>query len=62
MPSFQLRSTAVYSPPDDDRFLSGRQELITTNVSNGKHYTPDDRLQKTVINCFSWRLDLLILG
>ncbi|CAF2473024.1 unnamed protein product [Rotaria sp. Silwood2] len=48
MPSFQLRSTAIYSPPHGDRVLSGRNELINTDVSNFKYYIPDNRTKQTV--------------
>ncbi|CAF0763301.1 unnamed protein product [Rotaria sordida] len=48
MPSFQLRSTAIYSPPHGDRILSGRNELINTDVSNFKYYIPDNRAKQTV--------------
>ncbi|CAF0793063.1 unnamed protein product [Adineta steineri] len=43
MPSFHLRSTAIYSPPHGDRVLSGRRELTNTDISNYKYYRPDDR-------------------
>ncbi|CAF3504291.1 unnamed protein product [Rotaria sp. Silwood1] len=48
MPSFQLRSTAIYSPPHGDRVLSGRNELINTDVSNFKYYIPDNRSKQPV--------------
>ena len=43
VPSYQLRSTAVYSPPHGDRILSGRNELISTDISNFKYYLPDNQ-------------------
>jgi len=48
IPSYQLRSTAVYSPPHGDRFLSGRNELVNTDTSVFKYYLPANRSEKTV--------------
>jgi len=45
IPTFQLRSTAVYSPPHGDRVLSGRRELTDTDISNFKYYLPANRSQ-----------------
>jgi hypothetical protein len=45
IPSFQLRSTAVYSPPHGDRVLSGRHESTDTDISNFKYYLPANRSQ-----------------
>jgi len=45
IPSFQLRSTAVYSPPHGDRVLPGRRELTDTDISNFKYYLPANRSQ-----------------
>jgi hypothetical protein len=50
IPTFQLRSTAVYSPPHGDRILSGRNELINTDTSVFKYYLPENRSKPTVIN------------
>jgi hypothetical protein len=53
-PSFQLRSTAVYSPPHGDRVLPGRREPVNTDVSNFKYYHPDDRSKQPVRDaCFA---------
>jgi hypothetical protein len=52
IPSYQLRSTAVYSPPHGDRIQSGRNELINTDTSVFKYYRPENRSEKTVRNCF----------
>lgn len=50
LPSFQLRSTAVYSPPHGDRIPSGRNELINTDTSIFKYYLPENRSKRAVIN------------
>jgi hypothetical protein len=50
VPSFPLRSTAVYSPPHGDRIPSGRNELINTDTSIFKYYLPENRSKRTVIN------------
>jgi hypothetical protein len=53
MPSYQLRSTAVYSPPHGDRVLSGRSELVNTDTTVFKYYVPDNRSKQLVnIICF----------
>jgi hypothetical protein len=51
VPSFQLRSTAVYSPPHGDRIQSGRSELMDTDTSHFKYYLPDTRLNQSVRTC-----------
>jgi hypothetical protein len=50
VPSFPLRSTAVYSPPHGDRIPSGRNELINTDTSIFKYYLPENRSKRMVIN------------
>jgi hypothetical protein len=52
LPSFQLRSTAVYSPPHGDRILPGRSALIDTDTSVFKYYLPDTRLKRPVEKLF----------
>ncbi len=52
MPSYQLRSTAVYSPPHGDRVLSGRSELMNTDTTTFKYYLPDNRPKQMVKNSF----------
>jgi hypothetical protein len=47
IPTFQLRSTAIYSPPHGDRVLPGRNELINTDTSVFKYYLPEYRLKQT---------------
>lgn len=53
IPSFQLRSTAVYSPPHGDRVVSGRRDLTeiditNTDISKFKYYFPENRSMPTV--------------
>lgn len=50
IPSYQLRSTAVYSPPHGDRFLPGRNPLSDTETRPAfKYYTPEYTPLPTVI-------------
>lgn len=51
IPSYLLRSTAVYSPPHGDRVPSGRSELTNTDTSVFKYYMPENRSKPTVRNC-----------
>ena len=47
--SFQLRSTAVYSPPHGDRFLPGRQlNDHSKDKINFKYYFPDQQRNQSV--------------
>ena len=50
VPSYLLRSTAVYSPPHGDRIPSGRNELINTDTTAFKYYFPENRSKLTVIH------------
>ena len=51
IPSFQLRSTAVYSPPHGDRFLPGRNALTDIETTPAfKYYTTEYTLASTVID------------
>jgi len=50
VPSFSLRSTAIYSPPHGDRVPSGRNELIKTDTSIFKYYLPENRSKPMVNN------------
>lgn len=50
-PTYQLRSTAVYSPPHGDRILPGRNELINADTSNFKYYDPNNKPKQTVKSC-----------
>lgn len=52
--TFQLRSTAVYSPPHGDRFAAGRNELNNTDTAdfNFKYYVPRNRQEQPVRRCF----------
>jgi len=52
VPTYQMRSTAVYSPPHGDRIQPGRHELMDTNTINFKYYTPENRSNKTVSHFF----------
>lgn len=44
IPTFQLRSTAIYSPPHGDRFLPGRNPLMDDEIIPAfKYYIPENK-------------------
>ena len=47
-PTYQLRSTAIYSPPHGDRILPGRLPYSDEITWNFKYYHPDQRAEETV--------------
>ena len=51
IPSYQLRSTAIYSPPHGDRFLPGRKELMNDETMPAfKYYITENKPTPPVIN------------
>ncbi|CAF1298561.1 unnamed protein product [Adineta ricciae] len=48
VPTYQLRTTTVHSPPGIERIPSPRRELTNTDVSNFKYYRPDERSRQPV--------------